>query len=251
MSHEISQLDIADRQLLSKPNVSVWTDIGEAEVTYTIFGKARVRIIHKHDKLRRTILLSTMGLIVVAAMIWQGWVMYQQNESLQSAESSTPKVPSIEVIEPPPLPVYTLHSPAPLPAKNKARAPAAVDVNNPAYGQNRTMQLSPPGLKSEEMMAGKPVAQLPPIAVKPQSAAVATSTIATSNPPIDKPLPRKPFPPRQAAASGVASTAVAPNAASSPAAVTQHVAPLVRESGSSQSHAADKQLADPINVQGK
>jgi len=61
MSHEINQLDIPDRQLqasTAQSKASTWTDIGEAQITYTIFGKAKVRIIRKHDNARRTFLLT-------------------------------------------------------------------------------------------------------------------------------------------------------------------------------------------------
>jgi len=44
MSHDIDRLDIHERQRLvddTQPRGNVWTDIGEAQVTHTIFGKAR------------------------------------------------------------------------------------------------------------------------------------------------------------------------------------------------------------------
>ena len=249
MSYEISRLDIADRQLLAKPNVSIWTDIGEAEITYTFFGKARVRIIHKHDKIRRTILLSTIGVVVVIAVIWQGWVAFQQNESLQSAESVTPQRPSIEVIEPAPLPVYTLHSATPQPVKNKPRAPLPTEVGQPTNSQNSATQ-TPLGLKPADKMVAKPVTQQPSITIKPQSAPVATNTFAPNNQ-IDKPLARRPLPSMQTVGTAVAATPAAATAASSPAAVTPHVAPLLKDSGSTPLRAGDKLLADPINMQGK
>ena len=56
MWHEISQYDIPDRQLLAakaQSSVGRRKDIGEAVITHTIFGKARVRIIREQDKIRR------------------------------------------------------------------------------------------------------------------------------------------------------------------------------------------------------
>ncbi len=64
MSHEINQLDIPDRQLqasTAQSKASTWTDIGEAQITYTIFGKAKVRIIRKHDNVPSHILADGDG----------------------------------------------------------------------------------------------------------------------------------------------------------------------------------------------
>ena len=49
MGHEISQLDIQDRQLLAtnaQSRAATWTEIGEAEITHTIFPKHAFRPDH-------------------------------------------------------------------------------------------------------------------------------------------------------------------------------------------------------------
>jgi len=90
MTYEISQLDVPDRQLLptsARSRTSFSTEIGEAIVTHTIFGRAKVRIVRKHDKMRRTLwLMALLGVTVAAAAAWQGWMAAQQTEPVQAAE---------------------------------------------------------------------------------------------------------------------------------------------------------------------
>ena len=80
MGREIGQFYIPDRNLQessSRPNVNVWTDIGEAKINQTIFGKAKVSVIRKQDKKRRAWLWAMLALTAIAAASWQGWVTYQ------------------------------------------------------------------------------------------------------------------------------------------------------------------------------
>jgi hypothetical protein len=78
MSHEIGPLDISDRQMQenSPPKTSEWTEIGEAKITHTIFGKAEVRIVRKHDKIRR--ILSLIAMLVIGGAVLLGWRLYKQ-----------------------------------------------------------------------------------------------------------------------------------------------------------------------------
>jgi hypothetical protein len=81
MGHEISRFDIQDRQLLSgsaKPGM--WSDIGEAKITRTIFGRPKVRVIREKDRILRIWLLAALAAMVLAAAGWQGWVALRQNE---------------------------------------------------------------------------------------------------------------------------------------------------------------------------
>jgi hypothetical protein len=85
MVHEISQFDIPDRQLLAsnkQPGLEILTDIGEARITRTIFGRAKVRVVRERDKKRRTWLLSVLAVMVLSAAAWQGWVALQRSELL-------------------------------------------------------------------------------------------------------------------------------------------------------------------------
>ena len=85
MVHEISQFDIPDRQLLAgnkQPGLEILTDIGEAKITRTIFGGARVRVVRERDKKRRAWLLSALAVMALSAGAWQGWVALQRSELL-------------------------------------------------------------------------------------------------------------------------------------------------------------------------
>jgi hypothetical protein len=85
MSNDNGQLDISDRLKMTadahaKP--SEWTEIGQAEVIHTIFGKAKVRIIRKHDRIRRLFFRLTL-FVALVFLLWQGWVLYQRYEAAQ------------------------------------------------------------------------------------------------------------------------------------------------------------------------
>jgi hypothetical protein len=81
MRHEISQFDITDRQLpAGSAQAGIWSDIGEAKITRTIFGRARVRVIRKQDKILRAWLLGALAVTVIAVAAWQGWVALQHSK---------------------------------------------------------------------------------------------------------------------------------------------------------------------------
>jgi hypothetical protein len=85
MVHEISQFDIPDRQLLAsnkQTGLDMLTDIGEAKITRTIFGRAKVRVVRERDKKRRALLLSVLAVMALSAAAWQGWVALQRSELL-------------------------------------------------------------------------------------------------------------------------------------------------------------------------
>ncbi len=131
MSHEIGQPDISDRQLMTKSKASDWTEIGEAKITHSIFGKAEVRIVRKYDAPRRALsLVLLLSLLVVAA--WLGWVGYQQNYPAPSADLSSPLSAKDEVTTPaalinPPMPTAAA---TPRTVRIAASSPAATDSPN-------------------------------------------------------------------------------------------------------------------------
>ena len=83
MGHEISQFDILDRQLLTinaQPRVNKWSDLGEARITRTFLGTAKIRVIREQDRKRRTWLLAALAAIAIPAAVWQGWIAYQKTQ---------------------------------------------------------------------------------------------------------------------------------------------------------------------------
>jgi FtsZ-interacting cell division protein ZipA len=88
MNNETGQLDIADRLMIAtdaQAKPSEWTEIGQAEIIHTIFGKAKVRVIRKNQKIRRIfIILATVALL---ALVWEGWILFKQYETAKRNES--------------------------------------------------------------------------------------------------------------------------------------------------------------------
>ncbi|MEO6975347.1 MAG: hypothetical protein ABI144_05640 [Gallionella sp.] len=96
MGHEISQFDIHDHQLRSgklQPKVVIVTDLGEAKITRTIFGRARIRVVREQDKKRRAWLLAILLVTVTAVAVRQGWIIFQTQEYV------APPVPLSERIQ--------------------------------------------------------------------------------------------------------------------------------------------------------
>lgn len=253
MSNENSLPDIPDRQLLtgSPQPASVWTDIGEAQITHSIFGRAKVRIIRKHDNLHRALWLVAMAAIAVTA--WQGWIAFHPADSSQSADS----LPHERAEEheaapdfrpettPVPAPQQAVESKPVTPQQTAIDKPEIIPVSAPQAAQN---------LKASEPVPAKPLAPKPLIVRKPQPAPVATGNPSMEQ--TDKPQPTGRIPPKQlpskqpgtpfveaprvalpATPSGSAVPVAAPRtlqratqpAASSPAAVAPLSAPVLRQ----------------------
>lgn len=222
MSEQSSQPDLQDRQLIpARSRVSLSREIGEAVVTHNIFGKARVRIIRKNDKLHRTMwLLALIGAGIAAAVAWQGWVASQPDEIVTDVPTVAPAADAAVVPASLPEAAATLAAPAP--------------VNVQAVVQPPTAPVS-----------AVPVAVVPPRplpaprpAIKPQSAPqeatglLAPTQFATS-------LPARPAP------RAVVAPAPVPRAqtvASSPAIAVPLSSPLAKEPAVA---------VDPANPQGK
>src|SRR5512135_3324072 len=124
--HEMSQLDIPDSQLQAvnaPPRVSISREIGEAKITHTMFGKAKVRIIRKTDGRRRVLLLMALAVIaVLAAVAWRDWLATEPIEHVPSA-GSQPLVNEKTPESQSPLPA-TISPPVAVPEDQPATPPA-------------------------------------------------------------------------------------------------------------------------------
>ncbi len=220
MTYEISQLDVPDRQLLptsARSKASLSTEIGEAIVTHTIFGRAKVRIIRKHDKMRRTLwLVALLGVTVVAAAAWQGWMAAHQTEPVQTTEPAPALSTNVQESVPVPQPEYLAQPVAPAPVESKPVTPPQAGTNDAPISQK------PAPLGENDIPARNPAdTQQPP---KP-----AKKPVTVAKPRVTQPV-------TESAASS--SAAVAPLAVPS----TQEDAPVPAPDG-------NKQAADPVNVQ--
>ncbi|BCK88223.1 hypothetical protein MIZ01_2024 [Sideroxyarcus emersonii] len=256
MSHENSQLDISDRQLLPPASPSVWTEIGEAEITHNIFGRAKVRIIRKHDNVRRALWLVVI--VAVAAIAWQGWLAFRPVDALQSADSlphaGMDEREMARPFQPEPAPAP---APAPVVAPPMERVPAVpaqTETIKPEIAKPELVARSAPQPASGVHPATpihRPFPVRPPLASKPAPAEAASASMVEAARPLaasqvaPQPaqprqpgmpyvgLPRKPLPATQSAGavSAVPRTPqrAAQAAASSPAAVAPRAAPQPRD----------------------
>lgn len=221
MTYEIGQLDIPDRQLLptgARARTSLSTEIGEAVITHTIFGRAKVRIIRKHDKMRRTLwLVALLGVAVAAAAAWQGWMAAQQAEPVQAAEPAPALSDNMQESVPAPQPEDLAQPAAVPPAERKPVTPQA--------GTSEALNSQKPApLGANSIPARNPAdtQQLPkPVPPKP--------TVTVTKPRVMQPVTQP--------------------AASSPAVVDPLAVPLAEDDAPVPMPAGNKQAADPVNVQ--
>src|SRR5512145_1645810 len=172
MAYEISQFDLASRQLLTnnaRPAPKTCTEIGNATVTQSIFGKARVRIICAHDRIRRVRMLSTILAITVAGAIWQ---LTEHGEKLFGTPASEAVNATVQVTPPAFMPEYVGPT-EPAPRKGILRTPTEAEIY-----QLTTRPLPPPqpaGPPQSNLSLANPIAANP---VQPQVAGATPQTTA-------------------------------------------------------------------------
>jgi hypothetical protein len=257
MVHENSQFDISGIQLReskTQPKVSFSREIGDAQIIHTIFGRAKVRIIRKNDKLNRALLLAAAVVVTaIAAVVWQGWFASQQIEPQQNADP-IPSVSAEPNANTPASSPENMTAPAGSPlVKSEPITPPPTETGKPAIIQNNAPQ-QPIGLKDIRPKTAKPVAIKPkPVTVEPlptdKPQAVPAAANSVLNNPADKARP--PAPARRPVTPAVATPVTVQPAASSPAAVAPPADPLDKQNTAIKSPVDDKQLSDPINVQSK
>lgn len=262
MSHENSQFDIPAIQLReskTQPRVSLSREIGEAQITHTIFGRAKVRIIRKGDQARRNMILAAITMAALAVAAWQGWFTSLQTEPVQSTTPASAVNTGAQVNVPASLP-EGISAPAipPLGTSEPVVSPAAAN-NSPAAIQKvapqQTIELKDAGQKTPApaKVQPKPVPVKPkPVPAEPLKVGKPTIAPAAANKDTlknqaDMPVPARQLPAKRPVTPAVATSPAAQPAASSPAAV----APPGKEDFTIQSPVDDKQLSAPISTPGK
>ena len=246
MNHEISQLDIPDRQLLaSNARPSIWTEIGEAQITHTIFGRAKVRIIRKNDNRHRLFWFTGIAAIVLAAAAWQGLFTSQQAEQSPGADqppvgikepASTPATQSEKNVTPvtPPevtkelsVPIQAETDKPPIPPKSMPQQVHRPISPEPKFVHPEMPRLRPNSVQPEPIFAQpRPVTSEPQAAVRPQ---MAPANNAIKSPITTLPANTSVAKPTGAVAPALSATKpVAQPAASSPASVIQLSDPVQR-----------------------
>jgi hypothetical protein len=152
MGYEISQFDILDRQLLAsdpQPKTAKASDIGEAKVTRTFFGRARVRVIRAQDRKRRSWLLTVLLVMATAVAAWQGWVLVLR------VENEPPPVPLSERITVSP-PVFRPAHIAPDPHPSSRRPESLIQSEIDSMLSGPLPRHPPPMPKETAKAAEKP-----------------------------------------------------------------------------------------------
>ncbi len=249
MSDPISQPDIADRQLLAinAPRVGTWTEIGEAEVTYTIFGKAKVRIIRKNDKARRTrILLVALAGSILAVAAWR-WVATQQTEPVQASPEAPQAVTA-------PVQVAPVTQPENIAPVQTAVETQPVTMPAPAISQKPAVaQQQSAGLAADEQAVAKPAPARRPKAAATQGEGVSAES-GTPKAPAEKTSLSRATPPSQPAVPAVAtppSVKTVERPAASSAAAASPTVPSTKEAAPAVSPVGEKQPEPPVNMQSK
>jgi hypothetical protein len=180
MVHEISQFDIPDRQLLAsnkQTGLDILTDIGEAKITRTIFGRAKVRVVRERDKKLRAWLLSVLAVMALSAAAWQGWVALQRSELLVA---QPPLSERIKVSAP----VFNTEDAIPSDnassSKRKQRTPMQTLLDSMAT--HRPPEPQQVIDKAPGQNAAKPAAAQPSVAGKPPKALATNSSLAGNLP---------------------------------------------------------------------
>ncbi|MBI5890857.1 MAG: hypothetical protein HZB47_09290 [Nitrosomonadales bacterium] len=244
MSNENSQFDISGIQLReskTQPKVSLSREIGEAEVVETIFGRAKVRIIRKNDKFRRSMWMAAgAGTAVIAFAVWQGWYASQQAEPVQNTDPSLAAGSEVQAAVLVADAASATAVAAELPVKSE---PVAL----PPMAQ-MPVTVQPQAVSGTEGMPAKPVVMQPkpvPVqpkpappapAVKPQTVPVVANSNMQKSPPVVQSSVNPALPKQHPAAS-------------SPAAATPGNVPVAGEDIPPKLPEGDQPLSDPVNVQ--
>lgn len=161
MAYEISQFDLADRQLLTgsaRPATRICTEIGNAQVTQSIFGKARIRIICAHDRIRRVRMLSALLAITIALAIWQ---LTEYGEKLFGTPATESVNATVQVGAPAFMPEY-IPPPTTPQRQDSSRSPTPAEIY-----QLTTSRLPPP----QQALVQNPNAAANPATAQPAGAA--------------------------------------------------------------------------------
>lgn len=243
MGHEISQFDITDRQLLAgSSQASMWSDIGEAKITRTIFGKAKIRVIREKDKIIRAWLLAALAAIAIAVAAWQGWIALQQSELL----AATPPLSERISVSPPVFQPENIGSAAAQGSgKSKPESLIQTEIDSLVASPNILPQ-RPASMNAANPKTAKAVTAQPLVSSNPLP--VPTNNNPSKNQPnsqLHHSLPAT----VQPATPAVATPPVAQPAANKPAPATSPGEPLTKKATTTISSAGNGQAPDQANVE--
>ncbi len=165
MLHDIDRMDIPDRHRLLDDMTrkhTHWTDIGEAEVRNSLFGRAKVRIHRRRDDVLRAVRWMVVSGTLGAALIWalDQWAIRPQAIAAPEAAQPEDKVPLLTPIIVPPAPVVRVIEPQVRSGVSPTPAAPAVQPAKPL--PPRVSQ--PVAPQAAQVVVPVPVKSVPPAA---------------------------------------------------------------------------------------
>jgi hypothetical protein len=249
MGHEISQFDISDRQLLAgSAHPCMRSDIGEAKITRTIFGKAKIRVIREKDKILRAWLLAALAAVAIVVAAWQGWIALQQSELL----AVTPPLSERISVSPPVFQPENISSAtAKASGRSKTESLIQSEIDSLVASPNILPQ-RPPAVDSANTKPATTATAQPSTSGNPLP--VPTNNNSSKNQPDMQPRHGPPAP-VQPATPAVATPPATQPAGNKPAPVASPGEPLTEKGAATISSAGDKQTpdqasAEPVNARG-
>lgn len=237
MGYEISQFDILNRQLMAsnpQPGTGKVSDIGEAKVTRTLFGRARVRVIRDQDRKRRTWLLAVLFAAVAVATAWEGWVIFQR-----VVHKPAPAPMSDRIWVSPP--VFRPAHIAPDHSQSKLKPESLIQSEINSLLSGPLPRHPPPGLKAKSIAAEKLIASESMIKNKPLADTTKTASVNKPGKPDNRPAVTQPAAKMQA---GTPQPSV-----NQPAEPVQAANPLVKGGAAATSPTENGQPPDPSKAQ--
>lgn len=255
MGHEISQFDITERQLLAgSAQAGMRSDIGEAKITRTIFGKVKIRVIREKDKIIRAWLLAALAIVAIAAAAWQGWIALQQSKLLAVIP---PLSERISVSPPVFQPDNISSAAARASGKSKPESLIQTEIDSLVASPNILPQ-RPPAMNAPVPKTATTVTAQPSMASNPLP--VPTNSNTSKNQPNIQlrhslPAPAQPATPVQPATPAVATPPATQPAANKPAPVVSPGEPLTKKAtatilSAGNNPTPDQASVEPVNARG-
>jgi len=177
---ETDPLDIHDRlarENTAPESTSVWTEIGEAEVAHTLFGKARVRIRRRQDDTRMAWRWTVFCIMLISGAVWLVWTLaplpVMRKTSTSAAEKVTPSAAvqsePVQGDDKPPAPAVMPRVNLPpartdsVPVSTKVLPPAIATQSAPVVPTQKRRAVSAPAIAPAEVqpVIGSAVADSP------------------------------------------------------------------------------------------
>ena len=237
---DISQFDIPDHQKTTaygSGKVGKFTDIGEVCVVNSIFGKAKVRVVHPRKKRSLIWPLAALAVTGIAVAVWLDQDIPKPPEPMRIIVRSVASEGAEQTSS------QTLQA---SPAIVKPQTPPGPEANATVVAKPVTAQPALPLMKSERaktVPAAKPL-----IPVKPQTTPLAASNVQPKNPAVVQQAAKPPAAIQPAAQPGAAQAA-APVIKNEKPAITPVAEPLPENTAKTMAPASNDQPPDQTRTQ--